>query len=274
MSKVLESIIYAKVIPFIYPQLNECQFGFLQNRSCLTQLLSSFSQIYDSLENKNHCDVIYLDFKKAFDSVPHNELLFKLWHVGITGPLWLWFKNYLTSRSHFVLLDFVSSDVHVLPVLSGVPQGSVLGPLLFLIYVNDIPDSVPHSSAYLFADDTKVLKSIQSFNDSLDLQRDIDSLVEWCREWKLSLNEIKCAAVRYSLSSKCTTQPTYTIKNILIKSSTTHCDLGIMVDQNLSWDKHYNHISFKAYRSLHFIRRIISPTAPVSLKKTIVYLTC
>ena len=94
-------------------------------------------------------------------------------------------------------MDFVSSDV--LPVLSGVPQGSVLGPLLFLIYVNDIPDSVPHSSALLFADDTKLLKSIQTFNDSLDLQKDIDSMVDWCREWKFSLNENKCAAIRYNI---------------------------------------------------------------------------
>ena len=143
--KVLESIFYTKVIPFIYPQINKCQFGFLQNRSCLTQLLSSFSQIYDSLENKNQCDVIYVDFKKAFDSVLHNELLFKLCRVDITGPLWLWFQNYLFSKTHFVSLDFVSSDV--LALVSGVPQGSVLGQLLFLIYVNDIPDSVPHSSA-------------------------------------------------------------------------------------------------------------------------------
>ena len=100
-------------------------------------------------------------------------------------------------------MDFVFFDV--LSVLSGVSQGSVLGLLLFLIYANDILDSVPHSSAHLFADDTKVLKLIQTFNDSLDLQRDINSLVEWYREWKLSLNEIKCATVRYSLLSKCTT---------------------------------------------------------------------
>ena len=88
LSKVMESIVYEKIFPFIYPQLNKCQFGFLCNRSCLSQLLSSFSLIYNALEQEKVCDVVYLDFKKAFDSVPHNELLFKLWHMGITGSLW------------------------------------------------------------------------------------------------------------------------------------------------------------------------------------------
>ena len=116
---------------------------------------------------------------------------------------------------------------------------------------------------HLFAEDTKILKSIQTSNNALDLRSDIDSLVERCRECKLRLNKIKCAAVRYSLLSKRITQPTYIVKHISIKSSTTHCDLGIMVDQN----KHCNHISFKANHSLHFICRIIPLTAPVSLKK-------
>ena len=100
----------------------------------------------------------------------------------ITGTLWLWFKKYLMSRGHYVSLDFVSLDF--LPVLSGVPQGSVLGPLLFFIYryVNNIPHSVHHSFALLFADDTKLLKSIQTYNNSLDLQEDIDSMVDWSRE--------------------------------------------------------------------------------------------
>ena len=265
LSKVLETIVYTKIISFIYPKLNKHQFGFLQNRSCLSQLLTFFAEIYNCIEGKNQCDVIYLDFKKAFDSVPHNEMLFKLWRFGITGPLWLWFKNYLSSRCHFVNLDSVSSSL--LPVVSGVPQGSVLGPLLFLIYVNDIPDSIFSCSPYQFADDTKILKSIQSSNDSMKLQRDIDSLSEWCKKWFLTLNEDKCAAIHFSLSSINNLQSTYQINNTTVRYLSSHRDLGLMVEGNLSWSKHYNFIICKAYCSLHFIRRIIPISTSISLKK-------
>ncbi len=107
--------------------------------SSLTQLLLTFSTIHQAVDNKEEVDMVYLDFKKAFDSVPHNELLYKLWRVGVTGNLWCWFQSYLNDRSHYVMFD------NAMSVLSGVPQGSILGPLLFILYVNDIPDTVNHS---------------------------------------------------------------------------------------------------------------------------------
>ena len=119
-------------------------------------------------------DVIYFDFKKAFDSVPHNELLFKLKSMGISGNLWLWFESYLFNHQQCVKINNKYS--HLLPVLSGIPQGSILGPLLFLIYVNDIPDYISNSVLYLFADDTKCLKTISDPADSIQLQDDINSL--------------------------------------------------------------------------------------------------
>ena len=173
LSKVLESIIFSKIIPLVKPKLSLCQYGFLQQRSCLTQLLSSYAKIYETLDKKLPTDIIFLDFKKAFDSVSHSELLYKLWRLGITGPLWLWFKDYLSDRKHFTYVDGASSDM--LPVTSGVPQGSILGPLLFLIYINDIPNKMA-SSIYLFADDAKFIRCITSFNDSVTLQSDLNSL--------------------------------------------------------------------------------------------------
>ena len=163
ISKVLESIVYDKVAPFIRPLLSKQQFCFLKHHSCLTQLLLSFAQITDAVEHKCACSAIYLDFCIAFDFVPHGELLYKLWKIGITGPLWCWFRNYLSHRKHYVSLNGVGSPS--LPVLSGVPQGSILGPLLFIIYINDIPDRITHSTALMFADDTKLLRHISSFND-------------------------------------------------------------------------------------------------------------
>lgn len=159
LSKVLESIIYDKLINFIRPKLSSNQYGFLQQRSCLTQLLTYFADVYSGVEGKKEVDVLYFDFKKAFDSVPHQELLYKLWMIGITGPLWLWFKCYLTDRLHLTYIDGECS--RCLEVTSGVPQGSVLGPLLFLIYVNDIPDRIS-STIYSFADDMKFLRVLSS----------------------------------------------------------------------------------------------------------------
>ncbi len=137
LHKVLESLVYNKIIGFIHPKISKSQFGFLKKRSTLSQLLISYSSIYNQIEKKSNTDVIYLDFAKAFDSIPHDEILYKLWLTGITGPLWMWFREYLRNRSHFVEIDGFASKL--LPVRSGVSQGSVLGPLLFLVYVNDIP---------------------------------------------------------------------------------------------------------------------------------------
>ena len=253
LSKVLEKIIYEKIITFIGPLLSKNQFGFLPNRSCATQLLSSLSVI----TNADPCDVIFLDFRKAFDSIPHQELLFKLWSHGITGPLWSWFKAYLTGRFHLVSIEGCSSDL--LPVRSGVPQGSILGPLLFLVYVNDIPNITTFSHTYLFADDTKLLQSISSTTDSFNLQQDLDSLTSWCDTWKLRLNTSKCVALRFSLSS--TSLPTYIIDNQPIKSVTSHRDLGVVVNSSLSWSEHIHTICNKAYQSLHLIRRSINSTS-------------
>ena len=108
--------------------------------ACLSQLLLSFNFIYDNLDKNISVNVTYLDFRKTFDLVSHNELLVKLWKLDITGQLWSWFQAYLNGRYHYVTIDGVSSEL--LPVISGVPQGSILGPLLFLIYINEVPEQV------------------------------------------------------------------------------------------------------------------------------------
>ena len=271
VSKVLERLIYNKVINFIRPKLSKHQFGFLKNRSCLSQLLTSFTYIFDEVDKGTPVDVVYLDLKKAFDSVPHDELLFKMWRLGITGPLWYWFKAYLTNRQHYVSIDGISSNL--LPVLSGVPQGSILGPLLFLIYINDLPEQINYASCYLFADDTKLLKSIHQANDCLTLQTDINNLCNWCKDWKLMLNGVKCSMMRISLSQHTLTcSDKYQIFASILQSVSCQRDLGIMVSNDLSWSSHYNKICSKAYRSLNLIQRTLPPNSTLSLKKQL-YLT-
>ena len=125
ISQVLERIIYSKIIPVVFPKISPYQFGFTKNRSTVHQLLIFLNHVLDSFEINAQTDVIYLDFKKAFDSVPHNKLLLKLWNIGITGnlQLWLWFKAYLTSRNQVISVNMAFPDS--LPVLCGVPQGSI-----------------------------------------------------------------------------------------------------------------------------------------------------
>ena len=226
LSKVLESIVYKKIISFMRPLLAKCQYGFLKNRSCLSQMLVFFSDIFKNVELQQPTDIVYLDFRKAFDSVPHEELLFKLWRLGITGPLWLWFRSYLSNRSHSTcILNHFSS---YLPVYSGVPQGSVRGPLLFLVYINDLPDSILSADPFFFADDTKLVKCIESSLNQQLLQIDLDSLSSWCDTWNLGLNKEKCAVLRVSTRS-CQPPPDYQIQNSTLTSTSKQRDLGILI---------------------------------------------
>ena len=172
ISKVLEHLIYKKIIDHILPQISPNQFGFLPHHSCLQQLLLLCNTLY---ETSLPTDVIYLDFRKAFDSVPHHKLLCKLYSFKISGKLWIWFYEYLSSRQQYVSINHQISDI--LPVRSGVPKGSILGLLLFIMYVNDIPNYINHCTTYFFADDAKCIKTIDQPSDCTLTQADLTSLV-------------------------------------------------------------------------------------------------
>ena len=233
----------------------------MNDRSTLQQLLVFLNCIHEN--SKDQVDIIYLDFAKAFDRVPHNQLLLKLWSIGITNDLWLWFRSYLYKRYQCVRINNSCSDY--LSVLSGVPQGSILGPLLFLIYINDLATSTQFSHVLSFADDTKCFKVISNHLDSLQLQQDLKSLATWSDNNHMKFNTSKFIHLRFN--SKFSTS--YRVNNIPITHSNTHRDLGLIISSNLSWKEHYSSIISKAYRSLGLLRRTFSHNLHIEAKKSL-----
>jgi len=173
-SKVLERLIYNKIITHISKSITPSQFGFSRNCSTLQQMLILLDHI---INGPSQTDVIYLDISKAFDTVSHAILLNKLWSTGITGTLWARFKAYLTDRYQCVCINNCYSDS-----LPGVPQGSILSPMLFLIYINDMDSFINHSQLLKFADDTKCFLHICTTSDYNALQEDITALLTWSGE--------------------------------------------------------------------------------------------
>ena len=196
LSKVLEKQVYDKLFNSVKPHICKWQFGFLIGRSTVSQLIQVVHEYAKALEKKQQVDVIYLDFAKAFDKVPHNKLLFKLESLGVRGNLLAWFRSYLSGRRHRVVINGKASDY--LPVTSGVPQGSVLGrPLLFLIYINDMPNCISRETSLpLFADDSKCIRVILGQDDGNALQNDLDRLLDWTKTWGMEFNLSKCKVLR------------------------------------------------------------------------------
>ena len=243
ISKVLERLIYDKIIYHVIPYIKS---RFMLNRSTTQQLLIFFHDIFSS---KYQTDAVYLDISKAFDSVSHFHLLDKLTSINISGNLWLWFRAYLTDRFQYVSINNQCSQL--MPVESGVPQGSILSPLLFIIYINDISDAVLYSKTLLFADDTKCFRFIKSYSDHQLLQQDLNSLHNWSTRSNLSFKLSKSVHVSFNPN----TPTTYSINNSMIHSNSYHKDLGIVVSDDLQWHLHHKYILDKSYKMLGVIRR-------------------
>ena len=188
-------------------------------------------ELTEALDSNEDVDIIYLDFAKAFDKVPHKRLLKKLWGYGIRGKVHSWIKEFLTDRSQKVVIEGKSSDLA--NISSGIPQGSVLGPILFLIYINDLPDVIL-SFIKPFADDAKLFGRVNSIMQGLTVQVSLDNSVDWAKLWKMNYHLKKCKHLHVGNHEK---------------------DLGVIFDQKLKFTEHIISKVNKANRNVGLIFR-------------------
>ena len=253
--KVFERVIRGSMVDFIEKNQLLCdnQHGFRAGRSCLTQLLSHVDDIVQGLTKNADTDAIYLDFAKAFDKVDHKLLLKKLRRLGFHEKLVQWIESFLTGREQRVVLDGVSSVAAI--VLSGVPQGTVLGPLLFILFINDMKLCVTGSIIRFFADDTRILRHIYSLADTKVLQEDLLSVVQWAKRNNMALHEDKFELLvhRHRHNNSLSNYPfaildqTYQVSdgNMLYPAEAVK-DLGVIVSSDLSWTPHVSMIAERA----------------------------
>ena len=270
VSKVFELCIYNRLIEHVYGQIYELQYGFLRGRSTTSQLLHILHQVLNVLEQKKQVDIVYLDFAKAFDKVNHDLLLVKLHNFGIRGNLLRWLRDFLSGRFQRVTALGVTSKP--LPVLSGVPQGSILGPLLFIIYINDLPKCVSHDTTMaMFADDTKCHRPIKNSQDKETLQSDLDNITNWCHDWKMELNQSKCGVLHLTRSREPTITQ-YTVLGTPVNRPNSQKGLGMSITGDLKWNKQVQEISSKANKMLGFVKRTAYMIGNQSVRKAL-YLT-
>ena len=182
------------------PVLSPAQHGFLTGRSCETNLTCLAKQLWDAIAAGQQTDVVYTDYSSAFTSVNHSLLLHKLSHsYHLSGPALRWFESYLCGREQRVVLNGKTSGWA--RVGSGVPEGSICGPILFVLFCNDVPAELK-SSCLMYADDIKVFRQVRTPGDAVALQTDLDKLSAWSTIWKLKLNPSKCKAITFTLRTK------------------------------------------------------------------------
>jgi len=232
--------------------LHDAQHGFRKGRSCKSQLILTTHELARGLDDKSQIDAILLDFSKAFDKVPHRRLLYKLDRYGVHGQTLTWISAFLSGCSQRVVCEGYTSPSAA--VISGVPHGTVLGPLLFLAYINDLPECVS-STPRLFADDCLLYRQINSIEDSELLQQDVDRLQDWENKWMMSFNPSKCEVLRVTIKRKNLIEAAYTIHGQPLKIVSSAKYLGLTIDSELNYNEHISNICKKANSTRAFIHR-------------------
>ena len=249
--KLLESIVKDRIVVHLEDNelIGKSQHGFLRGKSCLTNLLEFFFHIFQEHEKDRAVDIVYLDFKKAFDKVPHRRLLRKVAALGVGGLVLQWIEAWLSDRSQRVVVNGVPSTWG--SVTSGVPQGSVLGPLLFIIYINDLDVGLV-SRVSKFADDTKIGINAANPEAIRQLQCDLGKIGEWSEKWQMPFNVGKCTVLH---AGRLNAEADYTLLGAPVRPTDVQKDLGVMITSDLKFSRQCLEAERRANKILGYIKR-------------------
>ena len=256
LNKVFEKLLHKRLTSFL--ESNEVfintQFGFRKNKSTNDAVNNLLNNIYNAMDKKEFLGAVFIDLSKAFDTVPYDLLLKKLEHYGIRGTALYLIKSYLSHKKQFVSLEEVNSSMQDIKV--GVPQGSVLGPLLFLIYINDLPNAVKNVKSILFADDTTMFASNRNIYDLCStISGDMLLLRDWLIANSLTLNACKSYYIIFSMRN-IPTDLRVTIGDYILDRKTQGKFLGVILDEKLRFADHINHITNKVSKLTGLMYRL------------------
>jgi hypothetical protein len=214
--------------------IEDSQHGFVRGRSCATNLIEFFDYVTSIVDGGGAADAVFLDFAKAFDKVPKKRLLEKTRSIGIGGKVYTWIENWLSGRKQRVVLEGEGSDRE--DVTSGVPQGSVLGPVLFLIFIRDLDRAtVSGTRVKKFADDTKAANQLRNDADRAELQQTLDNMMDWACKWGMEFNRKKCKVMHFGAGNP---KHQYSMGGHILDEITEEKDVGVTVSHNLKPGAH------------------------------------
>ena len=263
IGKLLEKIIKEELVSYLEHNklIYETQHGFRSNKSCLTNLLEFLEAVADEIDQGRPVDILYLDFRKAFDSVPHERLLLKLQAIGVKGKLLEWIREWLRGRRQRVVTGGECSEWS--DVTSGVPQGSVLGPILFLIFLNDIDEGIK-SRLWKFADDIKMLGGVSSKEDIAQISKDIKRLFDWSNEWQMGFNLDKCKVMHIGGKNE---NAKYEMGGKVLDEVVEEKDLGVIITKDFKVAKQCAEAAKTGNKVLGMIHRTFTNKSKYIVKK-------
>ena len=258
ISKIFEKIMHSQLMSYLkrFNLLKSNQFGFQKNISTSHAIVENLQYVYDCLDSGYSVSSFFLDFSKAFDCVDHGILLAKLYAYGIRGFVYNWFKSYLSNRKQYVNINNSNSCIRILT--HGVPQGSVLGPLLFLIFINDFPSCNSFFKFTLFADDSTLTckyKPCPQLPSNIFLQNQLDTVYSWLKANKIKVNSNKCSHIVFSYRNNSRIPP-ITFGNGQISQSSSTRFLGILIDEKLQFSNHIQSIASKISKSIGILNKL------------------
>lgn len=253
VAKVFERILFQDIFDNIEAEISRFQHGFIRDKSTVTNLCNFTEHAYEALEQGSQLDVIYTDCSKAFDKVDHGILLNKLiTEYGFSREAYNLVRTYLLDRPQVIKIS--NFNTNAFTATSGVPQGSNLGPLLFIMFINSLPEVLQHSVGLLYADDFKIFKKVTCDQDCVELQMDVSAVEDWFSDNRMQLNTQKCSTVTYTRKIQFT-QYLYQINGTSINRNTEVRDLGVDFSSNLKFNRHYENCTNKALKVLGYILR-------------------